>query len=67
MGNKTCEEYMVFFQKYASQNGYNNVVLLEEYKRGLNKQLCNKIYGLIPMPTTIDDWAAKACLLDKQY
>ncbi|KAJ2928009.1 hypothetical protein H1R20_g9079, partial [Candolleomyces eurysporus] len=67
MGNKTCEEYTVLFQGYAAQSGYNTPALLEEYKRGLNKQLRDKIYGLVPMPTTIDDWAAKACLLDKQY
>lgn len=67
MGTKTCEEYTVLFQGYASQSGYNNAALLEEYKRGLNKRLRDKIYGLIPMPTTIDDWAAKACLLDKQF
>jgi hypothetical protein len=67
MGNKTCEEYTVLFSKYTSQSGYNNAVLLEEYKRRLKKQLCNKIYRLIPMSTTIDDWTAKACLLDKQY
>ena len=67
MGTKTCEEYTVLFQGYSTQSGYNSPALVEEYKRGLNKNLRDKLYMLVPMPVTIEEWAQKACLLDKQY
>ena len=32
MGTTTCEEYSILFKGYASQSGYNEVALIEEYK-----------------------------------
>ncbi|KAF5332819.1 hypothetical protein D9611_005481 [Ephemerocybe angulata] len=66
-GSSTCEEYTILFQGYLTQSGYNEPAMLAEYKRGLNKALRDKIYGLIPMPTTLAEWAEKACTLDRQF
>jgi hypothetical protein len=41
--NKTCDEYLVMFKNYATSTGYNDVALLEEFKRGLNKGLLQRV------------------------
>jgi hypothetical protein len=40
---------------------------MDQYKRGLSKPLCEKMYTLIPMPTDLAGWMEKACILDKQF
>ena len=67
IGSSTYKEYSVLFKGYASQSGYNEVALIEEYKRGLNKKLWEKMYNLVPMPTDLGGWINQSNTLDKQY
>ena len=67
MGTTACKEYSVLFKGFVSQLGYNKVALVEEYKRGLSKKLCEKIYGPALMPMNLAEWMDKACMINKQF
>ena len=54
--NKTCDEYLVMFKTYAGLSGYNDVALLEEFKRGLNKSLLQQLMMSYPLPTTLAEY-----------
>ena len=49
------------------QTGYDNMALIEKYKRGLKEAILSKIYALDTMPTTLDRWKQRASLFDRQY
>ena len=73
-GNMTCEEYIVIFQSHYLRSGYNETAALEEFKRGLNKGLRNRLQLTFPLPENnangsinMDNWVRRAADLDRQY
>jgi hypothetical protein len=65
--NKTCDEYLVMFKNYATATGYNDVALLEEFKRGLNKGLLQRVQMSYPAPKELAEFYKRACELDRQW
>ena len=52
---------------YQVRSGYNDVALIEEYRRGLNKALEERCRMTYPKPATISDWMTRAVDIDKEY
>jgi hypothetical protein len=65
--NKTCDEYLVMFKTYATTAGYNDIALLEEFKRGLNRNLLQRVMMTYPVPKTLAEFCQRACELDRQW
>ena len=65
-GSHTAEEYVSSFREFMDDTGYNDVALVESFKRGLNQSLVDRIYCLPEMPTTLETWIAWATKLDRQ-
>lgn len=67
MGDRSCEAYNTEFRSYMTRSGYNEVALIEEYKRGLNGRLLDKCHDQENLPTTLAGWMERAANLDRQY
>lgn len=65
--NKTCDEYTIMFKNYAATTGFNDVALLEEFKRGLNKKLLQRVQMSYPAPKDLKEFYTRACELDRQW
>jgi hypothetical protein len=65
--NKSCDEYLVMFKNYAMTTGFNEIALLEEFKRGLNKGLLQRVQMSYPVPRTLAEFCTRACELDRQW
>lgn len=48
--------YATTFKMYQTQSRYNDVVLIEEYRRGLNDTLEERCHMIYPKPKTLEDW-----------
>lgn len=73
-GNMTCEEYAVVFNVHLQRSGYNAIAGLQEFKRGLNKALRNKLETTFPLPAdnadgsiNINNWITRAANLDRHF
>ena len=67
MGNGSAEDYSTAFKTYQTRSGYNEVALVEEYRRGLHKTLEERCRMTYPKPTKLSDWISRAVDLDKEY
>ena len=67
MGTGSAEDYSTAFKTYQVQSGYNEVALIEEYRRGLNKALEERCRMTYPKPADLSDWITRAVDLDKEY
>ena len=65
--NKTCDKYLVMFKTYATVSGYNEIALLEEFKRGLNKNLLQRVLMSYPVPRSLQEFFERASYLDRQW
>ncbi|KDR72769.1 hypothetical protein GALMADRAFT_212803 [Galerina marginata CBS 339.88] len=73
-GNMTCEEYLTVFRVDFYRSGYNPIAGLQEFKRGLNKGLRNRLETTFPLPENnedgtinINNWINRASELNRQY
>ncbi|KAG9223361.1 hypothetical protein CCMSSC00406_0010414 [Pleurotus cornucopiae] len=66
-GSDTAEDYMMKFNAYKDDTGYNDIVLVELFKRGLNAGLLTRIYGRRPLPGRCEEWQEEAIALDRQW
>ncbi|KAG9227304.1 hypothetical protein CCMSSC00406_0004157 [Pleurotus cornucopiae] len=55
------------FNAYKDDTGYNDVALVELFKRGLNAGLLTRIYGRRPLPGRCEEWQEEAIALDRQW
>ena len=67
MGTTTTEEYTTICKTYQVQSGYNDVALIEEYCRSLNKALEERCRMTYPKPATLTDWMTRAVDINKEY
>ncbi|KAG6867223.1 hypothetical protein C0993_005458 [Termitomyces sp. T159_Od127] len=67
MGERHADEYNTEFDNLRHDTKWNEAVLLDRYKLGLEKNLLLKIYQCDPLPTTLQEWQDKADLLDRQW
>ena len=66
-GSDTIDGYNIQFTTAAILTGYDELALIEKYKRGLKEAILLKIYALDMMPSTILGWKQHASLFDRQY
>ncbi|KAG9217579.1 hypothetical protein CCMSSC00406_0010096 [Pleurotus cornucopiae] len=66
-GADTAEDYVMKFNAHKDDTGYNDVALVELFKRGLNAGLLTRIYGRRPLPTSCEEWQDEAIALDRQW
>ena len=66
-GKQTADEFVVAFEQYERESGYDEVALIERFEEGLSQGLVDRIYGLSVMPTTIVEWKQWAQKLDRQW
>ena len=67
MGSGSAEDYTTTFKTYQVRSGYNEIALIEEYRRGLNKTLEERCRMTYPKPAKLSDWITRAVDLDKEY
>jgi len=54
-GGRTCNEYVQEFKKVARGSGYKGRPLIEEFKKGLNRNIRRKLAETEEPPTTIGE------------
>ena len=67
MGSGTAEDYTTTFKTYQVRTGYNEVALIEEYRRGLLKSLEERCRMTYPKPSKLTEWMERAVDIDKEY
>ena len=67
MGSGSAEDYTTTFKMYQVRSGYNEIALVEEYRRGLHKTLEERCRMMYPKPAKLSDWITRAVDLDKEY
>ena len=64
-GGRTCDEYIQEFKKVTRGSSYEGRPLIEEFKRGLNRNIRRKLAEAEEPPTTIGEWQERAVKLDR--
>jgi len=64
-GGKTMEEFMQEFKRVARKSGYEERLLVEEFKRGMNGAIRRKLMEAENQPGSIEQWFRRAMALDR--
>ena len=62
---KTIEEFVQEFKRAARRSSYEQRVLVEEFKRGINGVIRRKLMKVEKPPTSIEQWYKHATNLDR--
>jgi hypothetical protein len=62
-----ADVYIMNFEEYEFEMGYDDTALIEIFKDGMNVPLLKKIYALPTMPTNLKEWKQWAHKLDRQW
>lgn len=67
-GSTSADDHIVKFRTLLARSGLKeDLTKVTLFQTSLNDALRNKIYSHTPLPTTIDEWYAKASELDHQW
>ena len=66
-GEKKCDEHVQNFRRAALGSGYNDVSLIEEFKRSLNVPIRRKLMESENPPTTLSSWYERAITVDRNW
>ena len=66
-GGKTMEEYVQEFKRIARGSGYEGRLLVEEFKRGMNRGIQRKLMEAENPPASIEQWYRRATALDRNW
>jgi len=66
-GERTMEEFVQEFKKAARGSGYEKRPLIEEFKRGMNREIRRKLMEVENPPAFIEQWYRRATALDKNW
>jgi hypothetical protein len=66
---ETVEAYTTAFESLQTDTGYNDISLVEKYRRGLPRPIVEKIYSSADgtLPADLEGWKRKARQLDNLY
>ena len=64
-GGKTMEEFVQEFKRAARESGYEGRLLVEEFKREINRSIKRKLMEAENSPTSIEQWYKRATALDR--
>jgi len=66
-GGRTMEEFVQEFKRAARGSGYEGRLLIEEFKRGMNRGIQRKLMEAENLPTSIEQWYRRATALDRNW
>ena len=66
-GGKTMEEFMQEFKRAARGSGYKGRLLMEKFKRGMNRRIRRKLMEVENPPASIEQWYKRTTVLDKNW
>ena len=66
-GGKTMEEYVQEFKRTARDSRYEERLLVEEFKRGMNGRIRRKLMEAENLPISIEQWYRRATALDRNW
>jgi len=67
-GKRTADEYTADFRVLLSDtNIHDDRAAINFYQAGLNVPLVDRMYGIYPLPDTLDSWIDHAIQFDTQY
>jgi len=64
---KTMEEFVQEFKRAARGSGYKGRPLVEEFKRGMNREIRRKLMKVENLPISIEQWYRRAMALDRNW
>jgi len=64
---RTMEEFVQEFKRAVRGSGYEGQLLMEEFKRGMNRGIRRKLMELENPPTSIEQWYRRAMALDRNW
>jgi len=62
---KMMEEFVQEFRRVARGSGYKGRLLVEEFKRGINTTICQRLMKSEWQPCSIEQWYDKIIILDR--
>jgi len=66
-GVKTMEEFVQEFKRAARGSGYEERPLIEEFKRGMNREIRRKLMEVENPQAFIEQWYRRAMALDRNW
>ena len=66
-GGRTMEEFVQEFKRAARGSGYKGRLLVEEFKRGINRAIRRKLMEAENQPGSIKQWFRRAMALDRNW
>ena len=66
-GGKTMEEFVQEFKQVARGSRYKGRLLVEEFKRRMNRAIRRKLMEAENLPASIKQWYKRATALDKNW
>jgi len=66
-GGKTMEEFVQEFKRAVRESGYEGRLLVEEFKRGMNRGIRRKLMEAENLPASIEQWYRRAMALDRNW
>jgi len=66
-GGKTIEEFMQEFKRVIRGSGYEGRLLVEEFKRRMNRAIQRKLIEAENQPSFIEQWYRRATAFDRNW
>ena len=66
-GGKMIEKFVQEFKKATRGSGYKERPLVEEFKRGMNREIKRKLMEAEDPPTSIEQWYQRTTALDRNW
>ena len=66
-GGRMMEEFVQKFKQVARGSGYERRLLVEEFKRRMNREIRRKLIEIENPPISIEQWYQRATALDRNW
>ena len=66
-GGRIMEEFVQKFKKVARKSKYEGRLLIEKFKRGMNRVIRRKLMEAENQPSSIEQWYRRATALDRNW
>ena len=64
---RMMEEFVQEFKRAARESEYKRRLLIEEFKRGINRRIRRKLMEMENLLTSIEQWYKRAMALDRNW
>jgi len=66
-GERTMEEFVQEFKRVARDSGYEGRLLVEEFKKRMNRAIRRKLIEVENQPGSIEQWSRRAMALNRNW